>query len=182
VFECDVCGHRFTRKDSFLTQHLIHHFNPEAFQCDICLKKFTNNQQIKKHKTAVHQIVRESKFFECQVCHIRCKSRISLNGHKMVHQPKKTCEICQKSYSAGSYPYHIKTHEMKKQEKKFECQVCQKKFFTKQLLNYHKKTHEKPFECDLCRHQIARKDIMKYHLNKHLEKNVLKMNELYKCI
>jgi KRAB domain-containing zinc finger protein len=56
-----------------------------------------------------------------------------------------------------------------KQEEKFECQVCQKKFFEKWFLIRHSKTHEKPFECDLCGHRAARKEQMKNHLNNHLK-------------
>jgi KRAB domain-containing zinc finger protein len=87
----------------------------------------------------------------------------------MAHQDRKNCEICQKSISANYYQYHIKTHELKKQVKKFECQVCQKKFFTKKILIRHIMTHDKPFECDLCGHQLARKEHMKNHLNSHLK-------------
>jgi KRAB domain-containing zinc finger protein len=166
AFECDVCGHKFATK-AHLKDHLVYHFNPEAFKCDICLRIFTMEGNVRIHKIAVHQIVQQPRKFECQICHERYKTQTLLNRHQLVHQDRKTCGICQKSVAASSYRYHMKMHELKKQEKKFKCQVCRKKFLTKQLLIRHSKSHKKPFECDLCGHRVASKRNMKNHLKTH---------------
>jgi KRAB domain-containing zinc finger protein len=168
AFKCDVCGHKFARKNHSFIDHLIHHFNPKAFQCDICHRNFRSRRNMKKHKIAVHQIIQQPRKFECQICQMRFKTSSILSLHHKVHQDRKTCDICHKQITASSFQYHMKTHELKKHEKKFECQVCQKKFFTKQLLRCHSKSHEKPFECDLCGHRVAFKQNLRRHINVHL--------------
>jgi uncharacterized Zn-finger protein len=146
---------------------LNHHLNPTAFKCDICDQVCKNKKSLKSHKIVVHQ--NQTRNFQCKICYMRFKTRAHLNTHQLVHQDRKTCDICHKSIAASSYKYHMKLHELKKQEKKFECQVCQKKFYKKQLLISHNKCHEKPLECDLCGHRFGFKVSMKRHLNKHLK-------------
>jgi KRAB domain-containing zinc finger protein len=166
--ECDVCGRKFAGKGSFFKDHLIHHFNPKAFKCDICDSLFASRSSVSFHKIVVHQSVQKPRKFECQICQILFKTRGRLKNHQLVHQDKKTCDICHKSFSASTYKKHLNLHELKKQEKKFKCLICQRKFYTKRSLGDHSKSHE-PFECDLCGHRVAQKNCMKRHMDNHLK-------------
>jgi KRAB domain-containing zinc finger protein len=168
IFKCGTCDKTFKSK-TLLKIHQTTHL--KAYECDVCGHKFATNYYVRQHKIANHQ--EQSQKFECQICKMRFKVRSKLKRHQMVHQARKTCGICQKSIAANSYRYHMKLHQLKKQEKKFECQVCQKKFLTKWLLISHIKTHEKSFECDLCGHRVASKVQMKNHLISHLRETLL---------
>uniref|UniRef100_A0A336MUM6 CSON007754 protein n=1 Tax=Culicoides sonorensis TaxID=179676 RepID=A0A336MUM6_CULSO len=63
------------------------------------------------------------------------------------------CDICSKTYDKkASYQYHMKTKHVATDDRKFECNVCQKKFAFKHEIIRHSRIHtnDKPFSCSVC--------------------------------
>jgi uncharacterized Zn-finger protein len=89
----------------------------------------------------------------------------------MIEKYQKTrviCFICYKNLFESSMRNHLKLHELKTSEKKFECNKCPKKFYTKQNLKQHENTHYKPKRCHLCESRFSRKRLLSNHLfNRH---------------
>ena len=92
---------------------------------------------------------------------------------------KVKCEICLKimcksSLGPQALGKHMRIHN---DERPFECNVCAKKFHTKENLTAHKRIHtgERPFKCDIC----DRKFKQSGHLIGH--KRIHTGEEPYEC-
>ncbi|XP_073812559.1 uncharacterized protein isoform X4 [Musca autumnalis] len=126
----ECCGRRFaTRK--FLAEHIMVHYNPEHFKCKTCNKI--------------------------------CRDSTQLEAHEQTHLPnppeakyKKTfqCEKCSKTFSSkASFEHHMVAKHVPREEFKFECPECKKKFPCEKLLSEHQKDHSSPnkkFVCEIC--------------------------------
>ncbi|XP_011705547.1 PREDICTED: zinc finger protein 740-like [Wasmannia auropunctata] len=81
---------------------------------------------------------------------------------------------------------HILTH-LRVEDRKYQCDICQKKFITNFKLTIHKRIHSgvRSYKCDVCSFSFRRLDSMKRHRmvkhfkneNKHA-KNTLPKNIL----
>ncbi|XP_073812584.1 uncharacterized protein isoform X27 [Musca autumnalis] len=127
----ECCGRRFaTRK--FLAEHIMVHYNPEHFKCKTCNKI--------------------------------CRDSTQLEAHEQTHLPnppeakyKKTfqCEKCSKTFSSkASFEHHMVAKHVPREEFKFECPECKKKFAcSKYALDHQKRYHNptnKVFVCEIC--------------------------------
>ena len=56
-----------------------------------------------------------------------------------------------------------------RRNKKYECDVCEKRFTSLKDLDKHQRTHtgEKPFECDVCQKRFSRQCILTVHQRTH---------------
>ena len=72
------------------------------------------------------------------------------------------CNICGKLVNRKNILKHIDSHG----PKKFRCDICDKRFATKDYLSHHEKTHRKPqdFECHLCSSVFTMKSSLKKHV------------------
>jgi uncharacterized Zn-finger protein len=77
------------------------------------------------------------------------------------------CQVCFKSLTKKSLRAHLKLHELKKSEKKFSCEKCPKKFYTRNVLTQHEKVHTKPKICRICGEGFARESSRSRHLKNH---------------
>ena len=72
----------------------------------------------------------------------------------------------------GNLVQHQATHS---NVKSFECQVCNKKYYTKTSLHRHMKIHDdlKSHKCDFCFKNFPNKSQLKRHYRTHTGKNHL---------
>nr|CAB3267928.1 gastrula zinc finger protein XlCGF71.1-like [Phallusia mammillata] len=87
------------------------------------------------------------------------------------------CSKCSRSFKTRShYDYHIKVHN---DIKAFGCEVCGKRFITKQAMQKHGFVHNRGnlgnFVCSICNKQFQTKQNLFNHLNTHNK------NKPYKC-
>ncbi|XP_013102886.2 zinc finger protein 62 homolog isoform X6 [Stomoxys calcitrans] len=141
----ECCGRRFaTRK--FLAEHIMVHYNPEHFKCKTCDKICRDSTQLESHEQTHLPNPPEAKY-------------------------KKTfqCEKCSKTFSSkASFEHHMVAKHVPREEFKFECPECKKKFPTSERLNRHLKLHnpEKLFVCDQCGKTFPDLSRLKLH-NRH---------------
>ncbi|XP_073812571.1 uncharacterized protein isoform X15 [Musca autumnalis] len=149
----ECCGRRFaTRK--FLAEHIMVHYNPEHFKCKTCNKI--------------------------------CRDSTQLEAHEQTHLPnppeakyKKTfqCEKCSKTFSSkASFEHHMVAKHVPREEFKFECPECKKKFSCEQLLTEHQKEHssssssspptKKFVVCELCGKVLSKLKALYAHKRK----------------
>jgi KRAB domain-containing zinc finger protein len=97
------------------------------------------------NRTTIKTENEEEDEFKCEICSKNLASKSSLKQHQKSHKAKVDCKICHKKYSTLSIAFHLKTHELKKQGKRLNCEKCSKTFLNKANLKEHFKTHEKQF-------------------------------------
>ncbi|XP_023029463.1 uncharacterized protein [Leptinotarsa decemlineata] len=112
--------------------------------------------------------------FICEICQSIFQTRKSLKAHKRVHFPKEetfTCEICGYLCKTRSAFIH---HRLKHDEKKFQCQLCDKAYRTKAVLKVHMDTHanKRQHLCNVCGKGFNYPIALRYHMRLHTgEKN-----------
>ncbi|XP_038221181.1 zinc finger protein 836-like [Zerene cesonia] len=188
-FECQTCGEKFF-KLRLLIIHMNRHYN--NYSCETCGSGFISLNLLKRH-LEVHQVgsypcsVCEKVFTSAakRSIHLRgvhlkqyprtcpmCPERFISNYKKIVHLRfvhhqsvvLHRCDTCGREYNLKSQlERHVRSVHM--QERKFECEVCRKRFFTQYRLTRHGLTHtgERHFKCPVCGKLYARKDNMETH-------------------
>ena len=198
-FNCDICKKGYLRNGD-LRIHILKHENKKSFVCDTCSKTFVSISLLKKHqkthsgkrrygcntcgkrfifRTALNMhMIRhtEEMPFECDICKKKFKRHITMKFHILDHmgigKPYK-CAFCTKSFSRSSYlSAHTQKHKGVKPNCEFECDICKKRYLTKNSLKSHMLIHEdkKSFVCDICSKSFAKKTYVNVHKKLHLVK------------
>lgn len=165
---CEKCGKLFASHQNKRRHILDIHEQLKPYECQICGNKFSQLVVLQSHMYK-HSEIRN---FKCDQCPKAFKTLLSLNTHAFIHLPKdeqpirakmrqyrtslsnrvvQICEICGKSMTRQGLYYHMSRYHNDFQ-KKFECDVCSKKFAYKNELVVHNYTHtgERPHKCELC--------------------------------
>ncbi|XP_034952095.1 zinc finger protein 845-like [Chelonus insularis] len=155
---CQICGITFRKKILFEDHKRSH--NKEIFNCDKCDKSYESLRKYRRHKE-VHRIKFYCKIPDCgerfanitlykKHCETHKdlneerekKLRLRLSAHNrdnntiLIPCPYDQCHRVY--YYQSNLTHHIKTkHEG---EKKYECDLCKKKFGIKRSLIFHLKT------------------------------------------
>ena len=145
VYRCAECGRTYKSVGAMKThQKLKHQVTTEedvkARTCDICDKVLSSKTNLPSHRK-IHQGDRAK--FHCPDCSYGTVQKTALIKHQMAKHSNLTfsCPECSKSYK---WEIDLQRHQLKHQGVKFFCDLCDKKFSEKRLLNLHKKSdHEK---------------------------------------
>jgi len=194
---CDECKKYF--KDMAAHRKNFHHIGLQLVQCSTCPKTFMGKQQLREHmkrheseKVSCPQCgpdrimekrslpghiktFHKAKDIPCDIpeCNVFFKKKADMKNHvAVVHLNKKQlCVQCGDEFK--DLKYHVQTfHE----NIHFPCEICHKKYTTKQALNYHVKNQHgtrKKEVCDYCAVEVFN---VKHHIKmKHsgpVEKSV----------
>lgn len=151
-FQCSFCSKKFFHKRNAQVHERIHTKPSKCQQCDF---KCANEQTLFDHIHKEHFIgsknvnmsqaksqKRSPGFYECFICHLSYKFRINLKYHMLQHG-----------------------------EKKIQCKICPRKFYTKNRLREHERIHIKPHKCKMCNFRCAIVYSLYVHTRKeHLDK------------
>ena len=164
IFKCIDCGVRYSSPTD-LGRHRIslHAAVKNPYVCHICLYNCKTAGHLKPHiirhiGTEEHKCSKCPKVYKSYMSlrlHMRRKHKITLRKvHNLpLGDPSETiiikCKKCGVGFeSQGNFLEHSRTehgYEL------FPCEICQKTFFKKYLLNAHIKSHAKPkVKCRLC--------------------------------
>ena len=133
--------------------------------CPICLEP-QKHAKVREHMEKIHSTVK----LRCNHCGIFKNSTELLRGHiKYQHSLEKefiTCYICGKRGLALHHEKHMEVHLAT--ERKYECPICLKKFFTSNQLFKHKGLHQpKRHKCKECDFKSHKADNLKRHMMIH---------------
>jgi KRAB domain-containing zinc finger protein len=197
IHVCDICGYTTTK--SALVQHKVRRHGEKDFQCDLCNKWFSRKCELSTHRTShfnnqgnlrkirkVENIVEDDNKalinnVESGSDHLAGNlSQSDDVGDSHKEDKLYTCDVC-----GFQTTFHgLRVHKRRKhREKKFECDICSKKFHTNNLLQKHRASHFsesgelKPWEkdkcalgesvkCDDCDIVFSNKRAMEIHISK----------------
>ncbi|KAI7809563.1 zinc finger and BTB domain-containing protein 47 isoform X2 [Triplophysa rosa] len=166
----------------------------QSFSCVRCPKIFNNRWVLEKHTNMTHnrmqvcdkcgkRFLLESelllhhqtdceKTIQCLTCGKAFRKLWSLHEHnKIVHgyaDKKYTCEICEKKFYTMA---HVRKHMVAHtKEMPFTCETCGKSFKRSMSLKVHSLQHsgEKPFQCEVCSQCFQYKYQLRSHMSIHI--------------
>ncbi|XP_021522286.2 zinc finger and BTB domain-containing protein 47 [Aotus nancymaae] len=133
--------------------------------CQKCPRVFNNRWYLEKHMNVTHS--------RMQICD-QCGKRFLLESELLLHRQTDCerniqCVACGKAFKKlWSLHEHNKTvHGYA--EKKFSCEICEKKFHTMAHVRKHMVAHTKdmPFTCETCGKSFKRSMSLKVHSLQH---------------
>nr|XP_014348352.1 PREDICTED: zinc finger protein 652 isoform X2 [Latimeria chalumnae] len=137
----------------------------ETLTCEKCPRVFNTRWYLEKHMNVTHR--------RMQICD-KCGKKFVLESELALHQQTDCekniqCVSCNKSFKKlWSLHEHIKiVHGYA--EKKFSCEICEKKFYTMAHVRKHMVAHTKdmPFTCETCGKSFKRSMSLKVHSLQH---------------
>ncbi|KAL7860619.1 hypothetical protein AOLI_G00169680 [Acnodon oligacanthus] len=137
----------------------------ETLTCEKCPRVFNTRWYLEKHMNVTHR--------RMQICD-KCGKKFVLESELALHQQTDCekniqCVSCNKSFKKlWSLHEHIKiVHGFA--EKKFACEICEKKFYTMAHVRKHMVAHTKdmPFTCETCGKSFKRSMSLKVHSLQH---------------
>ena len=144
-FECHICKNVYKSKQG-LDGHIAYiHEKRKGMTCEYCGKNFRTHSSLKMH-IASHT---GQKNFVCHLCNHNFVYKKSLDRHIRVEHlgERQICPICGQSVRKS-----LKNHMLIHGEKRFECDICHKKFGHPHTFKEHMHQHTgvKPYECPTC--------------------------------
>ena len=166
-YQCEVCGHSFSRSNTLITHNRIH-TGDRPFPCDVCGRAFRQLGNLTRHKMT-HAAVKPH---TCPICR-KCFSRTSnLNTHMRTHTNYKpfVCDFCGKGFHQKvDMKIHRYTHTG---EKPHKCNKCGRGFKQLTHLKYHMRTHStvRLYKCEHCGKGFNQKGNLQAHIYGHTGK------------
>ena len=184
--KCDLCNMKFSHQTTLKT-HIKHvHELAMDFHCGVCDFKTKTKDSLRRHFTAMHSKEEDQTCVQCNICNVTVKSQKHLKSHiKKMHEERKdkfTCNDCGKQLlSKLSFKLH---REAIHEQKKYACDICDRKFTQKTPLNTHmKRIHfqEANYNCSKCeRPPFVTSEALKRHEKIH-ERNGEKTHKCDQC-
>ncbi|KAG9350105.1 hypothetical protein JZ751_026458 [Albula glossodonta] len=147
--------------------------------CDKCPRVFNTRWYLEKHINVTHR--------RMQICD-KCGKKFVLESELALHQQTDCeqniqCLPCSKSFKKlWSLHEHIKiVHGYA--EKKFACEICEKKFYTMAHVRKHMVAHTKdmPFTCETCGKSFKRSMSLKVHSLQHSGEKPFRCEKPFIC-
>ena len=154
-------------QDAYTYKDFITYTGLDRPQCNICRHRFATNYDLKTHMRQ-HSVSEPTT--KCEICGKAYPSHKQMLAHMRVCKlgdAKTQCDICGKfiSIKGGKLQKHKReVHGVG--EQKFECDICQQRFFKKQRLVSHRFTHtgKKEFLCPHCGQEFLQQIGLNHHI------------------
>ncbi|CAC5413538.1 KRAB [Mytilus coruscus] len=171
-----------TRNNSFV-------YSNEAVECGICLRQFRSKSSLKVHITVKHKKPSRKSTTDNIECQSEASSvdgslpsaSSSLNSTDIVMKETNLDSLSEETSNSATssaltmdkernpgnsnLPEPLQTIYAENCAKSFSCQICKKKYKTKNTVNTHMKTHNKNFKCDLCDKKFYYDKQLQHHID-----------------
>ncbi|XP_055622233.1 zinc finger protein 845-like [Toxorhynchites rutilus septentrionalis] len=148
----------------------------DNYYCALCKAVGAPNTAHNVKTIALHlKTDHDEKILICEHCDAVFWRRTEYNEHLDQHVASELtdfrCDICSTKFNnIRTLRMHRKNHVAT--PKVWSCEVCQKKYSSKNLLDDHMNMHSgrRPFKCDMCPKDFASKYTLAAHLKTHQER------------
>ncbi|XP_065088441.1 zinc finger protein 84-like [Ochlerotatus camptorhynchus] len=155
-FECPHCFKRFESKKEFL-RHQRKMYVERLHPCPKCDEEFANQYVLQRHLKMYH------------------KKKMIIERMEELRQESHICCACKKKFDsqeqlrAHADEVHLKESQTYDGEYEFECDVCYRRFKTRQSMKVHqyRMFKGKKFICALCGKAFKEKAFLRDHENSH---------------
>ncbi|XP_050095454.1 zinc finger protein with KRAB and SCAN domains 7-like [Anopheles aquasalis] len=147
VYYCTTCS-SVGKMNGYHVKSIAHHLKVEHGEkilvCERCDAVFSRRSAYNKHMDQ-HTADDCGGDFNCDICAIKLDSVRALRIHRKNHVPAT---------------------------KLWSCELCEKKYVTKNLLEVHMNTHtgERPYQCTVCSKDFSSKYVLAVHMKTHSER------------
>ncbi|XP_014216859.1 zinc finger protein 436 [Copidosoma floridanum] len=140
-YKCNKCTSDEKKDAKEIITHLKNEHDARLYICDVCGEMFTKRTNLSKHFD--EHCANESGDFQCEVCNRIFNNLRLFRIHKRIHYPQIkswSCDICGKRYSSKNL---LDEHmNIHTGNRPYVCHVCNKDFTSKYTHRAHVKTHE----------------------------------------
>lgn len=177
---CQICATVFKTRYNLLRHFQKRHPEFKMYECDLCRISFPSIDEFKDHleekhsnkgqHTTSHTVDSRQVRFACDVCGNMYKNKASAMNHLLTHTAKKSvrCPHCDFTcYTKQQLGVHQTKHD-----KRFVCDICNKRFAQKSQLDVHVNAvhyNHRPFRCLLCSKSFKTKGSHDAHMIVHTD-------------
>lgn len=145
--------------------HMKDKHDLRLYICDVCGQEFRKRNELSVHVD--EHVATEEGDFQCEVCNRIFNNLRLFRIHKRMHYPQNkawTCDVCGKRYSSKNL---LDEHlNTHTGMRPYVCQVCGKDFASKYTFKAHEKTHEVRPRPFEC-HQCGKSFLSQQNLTQH---------------
>jgi KRAB domain-containing zinc finger protein len=182
LFECELCDSNFISKKVLNAHHRNVHekkYKPEKsfkprynIKCKYCSEAIETRHHLSKHILFVHENGTKP-LRTCQMCDLSFKVFIDYEAHMKSEHGSNICMhcglefVCEDDLKSHNSSIHGRT--ILEDAKKYECDICGHRIFTKTQTMVHMRKHtgETPFICELCGKSFQFQSAFSYHKMMH---------------
>lgn len=153
--KCNICGRKYSRRDSLRNHKIRKHSAPGTQFCNICCNIFETEKELTKHRA----VCRAKKDKQIQASKYKDKNAVYM------------CYLCGKqSPNHSGLRAHIRFSHIKQN---FRCETCEKSFVTKSMFEAHRRRHIDGlnYVCSICGKTLKNGNSLRNHIRTHSEKN-----------
>lgn len=174
---CQICATVFKTRYNLLRHFQKRHPEYKMYECDLCRISFPSIDEFKDHLEEQHSKVHTTQTvdskqvrFACDVCGNMYKNKASAMNHLLTHTAKKTVHCNQCDFTCYT-KQQLGVHQTK-HDKRFVCDICNKRFAQKSQLDVHINAvhyNQRPYVCVLCKKSFKTKGSHDAHMIVHTD-------------
>ncbi|XP_002741686.1 ras-responsive element-binding protein 1 isoform X2 [Saccoglossus kowalevskii] len=181
---CDICSKQF-KYATTLTRHMRIHTLAHPFKCTDCNARFTTKFNCQRHIMKIHSKNKEDVLYIHETLSDEDSNEKAVSNtatpvvsaDPVVEMEPNEPDVQSNTLSFVEVKFDNKGNSCKIPEnyhqRKKKCEICQKRFWSKQELQRHLRTHshEKPFACEQCDRSFSLKHSLMRHMRVHQDEN-----------
>ena len=179
--KCKVCHKTFPQKINLIRHITNVHEGVRKFKCATCREIFKQKITLMKH---IKRFDHEAKYYGCKLCDRKALLKEVIQRHEsVVHKSNSKFseeKILQKHNLINDSKkglVHIEHHDYEHEERNIECEVCQKKLKSQEMLKMHlKRFHSYMYTCEICQQKFEQRTQLVSH-----KKIIHKVNHCKLC-